>query len=458
MESDLENELSDIEINLTDVGNGRRLVLNYGTDLKWCETWKKWLVWDGKRWVLDDILKVTQWAKDTIRIMYKEAAEEFDENKRKKLAQHAFKCESIFKIKAMIDIAKSDLAIKPDLFDTNPWLLNVENGTLNLRTGELFPHIRENHITKLAPIEYDPLAECPKWYEHLKKIMADNRDLIDFLQSAYGYSLTGNTDERKLFIQWGTGANGKTTSNEVINEVMGDYAVRTPTETLFIKHDGSIPNDVAKLNGARFVFCSEGEEGKKLAESLIKDITGGDTISARFMRAEWFEFEPTFKVWLATNHKPVIRGTDNAIWDRINLIPFNISIPESERIPRRELMGEFKEELPGILAWMVRGCLSWYKNGLQCPQEVREATSNYRSEMDIIGDFIENRCNVDPNLSVDAPVLYEKYIEWAGKNGIKYPLLKRAFIDRMLEKGFDRKKVRGNIYTWFGIDVKGAVF
>ena len=269
------NELADIEINLTDIGNARRLVLNYGNDFRWCEAWHKWLFWDGRRWAVDDILKIHQRAKDTIRIMYKEAADEFDENKRKNLAQHAYKCESIFKIKAMLEVAKSDVAVKPDLFDVNPWLLNVANGTLNLRTGELLPHIWENFITKLAPVEYDPLAECPKWISHLKRIMNHNQNLLDFLQTAYGYSLTGNTDERKMFIQCGTGANGKTTTNEVINEIMGDYAVRTPTETLFIKHDGAIPNDVAKLNGARFVFCSEAEEGKKLAESLIKDITGG---------------------------------------------------------------------------------------------------------------------------------------------------------------------------------------
>jgi putative DNA primase/helicase len=450
---DSKNELADIEINLTDVGNARRLVLNYGHELRWCEAWHKWLFWDEKRWARDDILKIHQRAKDTIRIMYREAAEEFDENKRKNLAQHAYKCESIFKIKAMLEVAKSDVAVKPDLFDVNPWLLNVSNGTLNLRTGELLPHIRENYITKLAPVEYDPLAECPKWISHLKRIMNHNQNLLDFLQTGYGYSLTGNTDERKMFIQYGTGANGKTTTNEVVNKVLGDYAIRTPTETLFIKHDGAIPNDVAKLNGARFVFCSEGEEGRKLAESLIKDITGQDTISARFMRAEWFEFQPTFKVWLATNHKPFIRGTDNAIWDRINLIPFNVSIPESERIPRREIMEEFTEELPGILAWMVRGCLDWYKNGLQTPDEVKEATSNYRTEMDIIGDFIASCCTSSPVFEVEATTLYKNYTEWAGKQGIKRPLSNISFGNRMLEKGFERKKTRGNKYIWIGIDL-----
>lgn len=450
---DRTNELAAIEINLTDLGNARRLILNFGNDLKWCETWKKWLVWNGKRWAVDDILKVHQWAKDTVRIMYHEASEEFDEKKRRSLAQHAFKCESIFKIKAMLEVARSDVAVKPNIFDANPWLLNVENGTLNLKTGELLPHTRENNITKLAPVKYDSSAECPKWLTHLKRIMNHNQNLIDFHQSAYGYSLTGNTDERKMFIQYGTGANGKTTSNEVIREIMGDYAQRTPTETLFLKHDGAIPNDVAKLNGARFVFCSEGEEGKKLAESLIKDITGGDTISARFMRAEWFEFEPTFKVWLATNHKPVIRGTDNAIWDRINLIPYVVTIPEPERIPRRELMEVFREEFPGILAWMVRGCLDWYKDGLMTPDEVKEATSNYRSEMDVVADFIASCCMVSPDFDVEASTLYKIYADWMAKQGIKKPLTNKSFGNRIQEKGFERKKMRGNKYVWMGINV-----
>jgi putative DNA primase/helicase len=448
-------ELEKVELTLTDVGNARRLILNYGVDLRWCELWKKWLVWDGKRWVPDDVLKIHQWAKDTIRAMYREAAEEPDENQRKRLAQHAFKCESLFKIRAMIDTAKSDVSTKPDLFDRDPWLLNVENGTLNLRTRELLPHNREDFITKLAPVEYDPLAECPRWYEHMKKIMADNRELIGFLQNGYGYSLTGNTDERKIFFQWGSGGNGKTTTNEVIREIMGDYAVRTPTETLFIKNDGAIPNDVAKLNGARFVFCSEAEEGKKLAESLIKDVTGGDTISARFMRAEWFEFRPTFKIWLATNHKPIIRGTDNAIWDRIVLIPFNVEIPQKERIPRRELMAQFEDEKAGILAWMVRGCAGWHRTGLESPKEVIEATSNYRSEMDIIADFIKDRCTVGQDLSIEAPALYEEYQHWATKNGIRKPLAHLAFSNRLLEKGFTKRKRHGNVYTWFGIDIQG---
>jgi putative DNA primase/helicase len=283
--------------------------------------------------------------------------------------------------------------------------------------------------------------------------MNHNQNLLDFLQTAYGYSLTGNTDERKMFIQYGSGANGKTTTNEVINEIMGDYAVRTPTETLFIKHDGAIPNDVAKLNGARFVFCSEAEEGRELAESFIKDITGGDTVSARFMRAEWFEFQPTFKVWLATNHKPVIRGTDNAIWDRICLIPFSVSIPESERIPRREMIEQFEEELPGILAWMVRGCIGWYRSGLQTPDEVKEATSNYRTEMDLIGDFIEERCTVRNGLEIEATALYKHYSDWAGSQGIKKPLINISFANRMLEKGFRKKKGSRNKNIWMGIDV-----
>jgi putative DNA primase/helicase len=450
MQADSDRELAAIEINLTDLGNARRLILNYGHDLKWCETWRKWVVWDGKRWVIDDTLRVHQWAKDTIRIMYREASEEFDEKKRRSLAQHAFRCEAINKIKAMLEVARSDVAVKPIIFDVNPWLLNVENGTLNLKTRELLPHIRENNITKLAPVEYDPSAECPKWLNHLKKIMNHNQKLIDFHQSAYGYSLTGNTDERKMFIQYGSGANGKTTSNEVIKEILGDYAQRTPTETLFLKRDGSIPNDVAKLNGARFVFCSEGEEGKKLAESLIKDITGGDTVSARFMRAEWFEFAPTFKVWLATNHKPDIRGTDNAIWDRINLIPYMVTIPEPERIPRRELMEEFMEEAPGILAWMVRGCLDWQKEGLGTPEEVKEATKGYRNEMDIMAGFINEWCKLSTLCEVMAKDLYGKYLEWCESNKEK-PLSQKLFGGRLSERGLEKGRASNGRSKWKGI-------
>jgi putative DNA primase/helicase len=444
-----------IGINLTDLGNARRFVAAHGNALRYCFPWAKWLYWDGQRWIIDDIGEIHRRAKNTIALIYKEAAEEKDNDRRKALGSHALKCESDGKLKAIVELAKSEpgIPILPDDMDRDPWLLNVENGTVNLLTGNLQPHECTNYITKLAPVIYQVDADCPFWIEHLNKIMVGNQNLIAFLQRAYGYSLTGITDERVAFIQHGIGANGKTTSNEVISVVQGDYAIRTPTETLLIKREGAIPNDVAKLKGARFVFCSEAEEGKRLGESLLKDLTGGDTISARFMRGEWFEFQPTFKIWLATNHKPIIRGTDNAIWDRIRLVPFTVSIPESERIPRRDMMIKFAEELPGILAWMVRGCLEWQKYGLGTPEEVRQATKGYKEEMDVVGDFIDECCVVSKTETATVKELYKSYAEWCEANGER-AIKKREFGERLSERGFAGDRTTGGTRQRVGIGLR----
>jgi putative DNA primase/helicase len=286
--------------------------------------------------------------------------------------------------------------------------------------------------------------------------MAGNEELIKFLQRAYGHCLTGATDERAILIQYGMGGNGKTTSNEVVSLVLGDYAVRTSTETLLVKRYGAIPNDVAKLKGARFVYSSEAEEGRRLSESLIKDLTGGDTIAARFMRGEWFTFKPTFKIWLATNHKPIIRGTDKAIWDRIRLVPYTVTIPDEERIPLREMMAHFMDELPGILSWMVQGCLDWERRGLGMPHEVREATGQYREEMDVIGEFINECCKMSPDGTATANALYNRYLNWCEKRDEK-PMSQKQFGRTLGERGFRSERVtRGpdkGKYRWEGISL-----
>jgi putative DNA primase/helicase len=277
--------------------------------------------------------------------------------------------------------------------------------------------------------------------------------LVSFLQLGFGYSLTGITDERAMFILHGSGANGKSTTIEVKVQILGDYAVRTPTESILVKREGGIPNDLAKLKGARFVYCSEVEEGKRLAESLIKDLTGNDTISARFMRGEWFNFQPSFKLWLATNHKPVIRGTDNAIWSRIRLIPFTVSIPEEERIPRSRMMERLTPEFPGILAWAVAGCFDWLKFGLGSPDEVKQATDDYRGEMDILGGFINDCCVLSKDVEGTAKELYESYSKWAEANGEK-PVSPRTFGVRLAERGFSKRRNTVGRHCWMGIGLE----
>jgi putative DNA primase/helicase len=442
----------EIVSNLTDLGNARRLVLQHGADIHFCYPWKKWLVWEDSRWKIDNSGEVERRAKNTIGLILKEASETQDGNRRKDLAKHALKSESDCRIKAMIELAKSEpgISILPDEMDLDPWSLNVKNGTVNLRTGEMRPHDRRDKITKMAPVEFHPGVECLLWIEHLRRIFAGNDQMISFLQLALGYSITGVTDERVLFISHGSGANGKTTTHEVIAQILGDYATRTPTESILVKREGSIPNDVAKLKGTRFVFCSEAEEGKRLAESMIKDLTGGDTISARFMRGEWFEFKPTFKIWLATNHKPIIRGTDNAIWDRIRLIPYIVSIPPGERVPQSRMMEKLTPELPGILSWLVHGCLDWRRYGLEAPQEVKEATSEYRGDMDTLGGFMHECCTLSQKYEVSAKELYDAYVKWADGNG-EHPVSQRMFGSRLRDRGFIKERMTGGRLKWIGI-------
>lgn len=434
---------------LTDLGNAERLVKRFGANLRYCWPWGRWLAWDGRHWAIDDTGAVLRTVKATMRGIYSEASDGTNEDRRKTIAKWAMGSESQRRILAAMDLAKSELGIPilPDALDSAPWLLAVSNGTLDLRTGKLQPHDRANLITKLALVDYSPDAEAPTWAAFLQRVMDGNAALIAFLRRAVGYSLTGNVSERVLFFLYGLGANGKTTFLEAIRAVAGDYGLRTPTETLLVKRSGSIPNDVARLRGARLVTASESEAGKRLAESFVKDLTGGDTIAARFMRAEWFDFRPACKVWLATNHKPIIRGTDKAVWDRIRLIPWKVTIPEQEQDKR--LSDKLLAELPGILAWAVGGAVEWYQDGLGIPGEVRAATARYRSEMDVLGGFIEDCCTLKPTARASAKDLHDTYKTWCEANGEK-AIGKKALGLRLAERGLEPGK-SGGTRLWYGI-------
>jgi putative DNA primase/helicase len=279
--------------------------------------------------------------------------------------------------------------------------------------------------------------------------MNDNAELISFLQRAVGYSLTGSTREQCLFMLYGCGANGKTTFLEAISDVLAGYAQRTPTDTLLAKDTSGISNDIARLKGARFVVASEVEEGKRMAESLVKQMTGGEKMTARFMRAEYFEFMPHFKLWVGTNHKPVIRGTDQAIWRRIKLIPFNVTIPPEER--DKNLLNKLRREMPGILNWAVMGCMDWQKNGLGEPEEVIKATNDYRSEMDVLTRFVSDCCTTATQRGTKSSELYKKYAEWSKDNG-EFALSQTKFSTRMQEKGFNKTRTNRGM-VWEGIAI-----
>ncbi|MEW6658018.1 MAG: phage/plasmid primase, P4 family [Thermodesulfobacteriota bacterium] len=445
-------------LRLTDWGNAERLVALHGQDLRYCYPWSRWLVWDGRRWATDEVGAVEQRAKDVVRSIYQEAAVAGDKKQREALAHHALASESEVKRKALVASARNEpgIPVLPEHLDQAPWLFNVLNGTLDLQSGDLIPHRRADLITKLAPVEYDPQAQCPAWWAFLEKIMNGDGAMMEFLQKAAGYALTGDTREQCLFFLYGLGANGKTTFLETLQALWGDYAKRTSTETFLVKKGNSIPNDVAALRGARLVAAVEVESGRRLAEVLLKEMTGGDTMTARFLRAEFFEFKPEFKIFLAANHKPVIRGTDNGIWRRIHLIPFTVQIPKDQQ--DKELPAKLRAELPGILNWAVEGCLQWQHEGLTPPPEVRMATNTYREEMDPLCGFIGECCVLTPGAEAMAKDLYKAYTAWAEESGEKQPMSQKEFGGRLKERGLtNSQETRGQNKgksKWSGIGLR----
>lgn len=444
---------------LEDVGNGYRLVDLYGGQLRWCEVWGKWLVWDGTRWRPDDLAAAIGLAKLTAQGIYAEAsaaAASDNEDLAKVLAQHARASSAAGRLRSMLFVAQPELATLPDCLDADPFLLNLLNGTLDLRTGDLRPHSPDNLITKLAPVTFDARAKCPLWLAFLDQVTGGDADRIRFLQRALGYCLTGDTREEVLFILYGPGNNGKSTLITVIQVLLGDYARQTPVETLLasrIPSGAGIPNDVAALKGARFVVSAESEAGRRLDEAKVKSLTGRDKIAARFMRAEWFEFFPEFKLCLATNHRPVIRGTDSAIWRRIRLIPFDVTIPP-ERV-NKGLSGALKTELPGILNWALAGCLDWQRDGLGTSEAVDLATARYRDDMDILKRFISDQCIVASSAEAGASALYDAYRVWCEAVGER-PVSQRVFGEQLGERGYLRhRRNTGVIYEGIGLRSSG---
>lgn len=436
---------------LTDLGNALRLVRVHGQDLRYATGWG-WVVYDGTRWARDTTGAAMRAAKITIQGMYGEAARTPDDEDRKAFGKWALQSESAGRLTAMLTLAESEKAVActTDDFDADPYLLNCRNGTVDLRAGVLHPHDRADLLTKQAPVDYDPAATCPTWRAFLARIFEPVPDVIPFLQRAIGYALTGDTSEQVMFLLFGTGMNGKSTLLQTLQTVLGDYAQTTPPETLMMRERTNNPtNDLARMAGARLVTAIENDEGKRLAESLIKQLTGGDRISARYLHQEFFEFTPQFKLFLATNHKPVIRGTDHAIWRRIRLVPFLVKITPEERDPY--LTQRLAAEGAGILGWAIEGYQMFKQFGLQEPATVSGATSEYRAEMDLLAAFLNECCIVRHTAMVAAGALYAVYKTWAEENGER-PITQRMFSLRLQERGYDtERRGAGSKPHWIGL-------
>ena len=359
----------------------------------------------------------------------------------------------------MIQLARSlpELAVIQAQVDADPWLLACNNGTLDLHTGKLRPSRKEDLITRLAPVDYDEGAECPLWEAFLLDIMAGSAELVAFLQRAVGYTLTGDTREECIFILWGNGANGKSKFIETIRAMLCDYARGTPFSTFAqTKGNEDAPrNDLARLDGPRFVTAAEGVQGKPLDEATVKSVAGADMITSRFLNQEFFDYPPQFKVWLSTNHKPRIKGTDEGIWRKLRLVPFTVTFDGKggNPPPDTDLLPKLRAELPGILAWAVRGCMAWQAEGLVSPPEVLAAIQEYRDEEDVLADWIADECYLMEGGTAQAKALYRNYREWCEEHDNKYPLSQKRWGGSLTSRGCTRKKQ--GVWHWEGIVLKG---
>lgn len=424
----------------TDSGNAELIAALYGEILRFDHRQSRWLIWDKNRhrWSEDQSWTIRTYALKAARRRRELAARMTDTDKANKEFAWGFKSEDVYRIDAAIKIAQSlpPISDSGEGWDADPWLLGVANGIVDLQTGELRQETQQDRITKHSLVEYDPAAECPLFEQFLAEILGFNTDLHWFVWKAIGYSLTASIREQCLFLCHGTGANGKSTLLKILHHVIGrGYATDLPFSALELKNRSS--NDLVSLAGARFATASEVNEGTRLNEARIKSLTGGDPITARRLFHEYFTFPPAFKLWLAVNHKPVIADDSYGMWRRVRFIPFNEQF-EGEREDKR-LLEKLLAEAPGILTWMVIGCLQWQREGLEVPETVAEATAAYRAESDHVGEFIGECCITGPNATVTIGALWQSYQQWVTKNE-EVQLSRQSFNERMQRRGFSRDR------------------
>ena len=453
----------------TDVGNGERLAHKFGAGVRYCHPWGKWLYWDGRRWDRDRTGVLSQCAKRTARAIEAEEMSFVDnDDDMSSLEIWARKSEDYKRVTAMVRLAASEpvIPVLPEALDTDPWLLNCQNCTLDLRRNAptlVRPHSKADLITKLSPTVYDPEATCPKWLSTLKLIFADNARLIKFWQQLCGIALTGKVGEQILPILYGSGSNGKSTIiNTMLGLMGGDYAMKAPQNFLMVKHHETHPTEIADLFGKRLVAAIETGEGVRINEPLIKELTGGDKIRARRMREDFWEFSPTHKIWLGTNHRPTIRGTDHAIWRRLREIPFTVTIPLDQSIKDMDI--QLAIEYSGILNWCLEGVLSWQRDGLVTPDEVTTATAEYKAQQDILAQFFASECVLaSPEtraadagkplgkiaIKANTKALHAAFNNWLNSNTGRGPMAPQDFARQMAEHGYETRKNSTTRTLWY---------
>ena len=444
----------------TDAGNAERFRDLYGDLARYVHQLETWRLWTGKRWADDVTGKVEQLALLVARDRLSVAAALGDDRERHEEAKWALSSESVDRRRDLLAAARTlpELACLPADFDRDALLLNCGNGTLDLRTGELLTHAPERMQSKLIPVAYDPAATCPRWEQFLGEVFDGCDAVADFVQRAVGYSLTADGREQCLFLLHGGGCNGKSVFLRVLLRLLADYGAATDFATLTLDRErqAGIRNDIARLCGTRLVTASETSDGVRFSEGILKSLTGGDRVTARLLHKEFFEFTPAFKLWLACNHRPRVRDSSEAFWRRIRLIPFTVSFRGRED---KGLADALAKELPGILAWGVRGCREWLEAGdLLAPAEVLAATQDYRQAEDVLAQFLADCCVTGEGLWASARDLFAAYCQWCESNGER-ATSQRRFGEALGERGFERRpgttrEARGRV-EWAGIGLLG---
>lgn len=435
-----------------DTGNADRFIDRYGNLYKYSYIANKFYIYDGMKWKVDDKGSIRKLIDEMIESIKNEKvlhSEDVTEEEAREVFQKYYKkTRGTQAKKNIMNELMHRRPATPDEFDKDDMLLNVANGYIDLTSRELYKHDINKMFSQITNTDYTEKMQPAVWLDFLNDIFAGDKAVIRYIQKALGYSLTGSTREQIMFILFGKGRNGKSIFVEVISEILGDYSNNMQAKSLMVKKNDNINTDIARLSKARFVTSSEPNEGFRFDEGLIKQLTGGDKVTARFLYAEEFEYTPKFKIWVSTNHKPIIRGTDDGIWRRLVLIPFDVQIPE-EKVDK-DLKYKLLREAPAILNWMAEGAYMWMQEGLAMPEKLKEASKDYRNEMDVIEQFIEDECKRVDDGKEKANELYELYKQWANNNG-NYKMSNKDFGIKMKEK-FKYKKTNSGMF-YFGLKI-----
>ena len=469
----------------TDAGNADAFVQRHGQGFRYVLGWQRWIAWNGQRWEIDGADgRVLQAALLSVREDYaltKLSLAELEEETRKarladkgddvkelesraKAVRYVLKwheqSHNVSRLHAIRTLLQSSLVIEHCQLDTHPMLFNAANGTIDLTTGHIRSHAREDYLTQMSSVEYDPDAPAPVWDAFLETSLGGDGAMVNYLQRIVGFSITGSTEEHVLLFFWGGGNNGKSTFFTALLSALGDdYGCAAPPDLLFMPRGAGAPHptEIASLYGKRVASCAELGEGQRLDEAKVKRLTGGDPIRCRRMNEDWWTFTPTHTIFMSGNHKPTIAGADHGIWRRVRLIPWIVTIAAADvdkRLPQK-----LRAELAGILAWAVRGCLEWQRVGFAEPRSVTQATAEYRSESDLVGQFLSATTVLEPAGRVSLRSLRERYEGWCKDNGFEV-LGGRRFNERLRELGAVKCSVRAGaavVDGWRGLRFKSEL-